>query len=95
MSEFLRQKFAGDQAAVRTLEQIAETPSAEGAQSDLRLAIDRHLESDPKFREELLAALASEGYERDDVLNARITVSDRANVGKIVQIKSVQGDVSF
>ncbi|MFE6651675.1 hypothetical protein ACFVLG_06415 [Streptomyces rochei] len=57
--------------------------------------LDRYLDGDSQFQEALLSTLEAEGYSRDEVQNNRIAVSDNANVGKIVQIKSVQGDVSF
>ncbi|WP_159056620.1 hypothetical protein [Streptomyces yokosukanensis] len=57
--------------------------------------LDRYLDGDSQFQEALLSTLEAEGYSRDEVQNNRIAVSDNANVGKIVQIKSVRGDVSF
>ncbi|MEU2595777.1 hypothetical protein ABZ669_00505 [Streptomyces hirsutus] len=95
IANFLRRKFGSDQTAVGALQQCEEAPTDESTRSNLRAVIDRYLDGDSQFREDLLSTLESEGYSRDEVQNNRVAVSDHANVGKIVQIKSVQGDVSF
>ncbi|MFD8611332.1 hypothetical protein [Streptomyces sp. NPDC059631] len=95
ITAFLRRRFGGDQQALDALQQCENNPSDALAQQALRTALDRHLEEDDNFRSELLAALEAQGYSRDAVLNNRVTVTDQANVGKIVQIERVQGDVSF
>ena len=95
IAEFLRRKFRGDQPALNALQRCEDEPSSTSVQDDLRSTLDRYLNSDSQFRSELLSVLESQGYSQNDVLNNRVTVTDQANVGKIVQIKSVQGDVSF
>ncbi|WP_449484124.1 hypothetical protein [Streptomyces avidinii] len=93
--EFLRRKFGGDQAAVSALQECQEDPSSEASRGTLAEAIDRHLQGDVSFRDELLALLESEGGSQAGVVNSGIVVTDQANVGKAVQISRVQGDVSF
>ncbi|MCX4981491.1 hypothetical protein [Streptomyces sp. NBC_00572] len=95
LAAFLRGKFGTDQEAVEVLEQCEVEPSNEAARNRLLSAIESYLGSDSAFRDELLSTLESEGYARDDVVNDRISISGHANVGKVVQIKTVQGDVSF
>ncbi|MEV8296489.1 hypothetical protein [Streptomyces rochei] len=95
VTDFLRRKFGRDQAAIEALQECEEAPSDESVRNNLRAVLDRYLDGDSQFQEALLSTLEAEGYSRDEVQNNRIAVSDNANVGKIVQIKSVQGDVSF
>ncbi|MBZ6227883.1 hypothetical protein [Streptomyces olivaceus] len=92
---FLRNKFGRDQQALDALQRCEDDPSSTSAQADVRTALDRYLDTDPGFRSELLSVLESQGYSQKEVLNNQVTVTDQANVGKIVTIKDVQGDVSF
>ncbi|MFJ4697475.1 hypothetical protein [Streptomyces sp. AM 3-1-1] len=92
---FLRNKFGQDQQALDALQRCEDDPSSASAQADVRSALDRYLDTDPDFRSELLSVLESQGCSQKEVLNNQVTVTDQANVGKIVTIKDVQGDVSF
>jgi hypothetical protein len=95
ITAFLRNKFGRDQQALEALQRHEDDPTSASAQADLRTTLDRYLDSDSEFRDQLLSVLESQGYSQNEVMNSRVTVADQANVGKIVQIKDVQGDVSF
>ncbi|WP_433857971.1 hypothetical protein [Streptomyces kronopolitis] len=95
IAAFLRNKFVRDQQALDVLQRCEDDPSNALTQADVRSVLDRYLDSDSGFRDQLLSVLESQGYSQNEVMNNRVTVTDQANVGKIVQIKDVQGDVSF
>ncbi|WP_151478936.1 hypothetical protein [Streptomyces albicerus] len=95
IAAFLRNKFGRDQQALDALQRCEADPSNALAQADVRSALDRYLDSDSGFHDQLLSILKSQGYSQNEVMNSRVNVTDQASVGKIVQIKDVQGDVSF
>lgn len=95
IAAFLRDKFASDQSAIDALEECERDPSSATTRNDLRSVLDLYVTRDQEFHDQLLSTLKSEGSDANDVLNTQVAVTDQAQVGKIVQIKSVQGDVSF
>jgi LDH2 family malate/lactate/ureidoglycolate dehydrogenase len=92
--KLIRTKLVGDDAGNRALEEVQANPGDEIRTRELASAIDRHVGADASFREQL-AQLLREAQADPIVGQFVTTVSGNAQVGKIVNIRDVTGNVSF
>lgn len=92
--KLIRTKLAGDEAGSTALEQVQANPADEARTRELAAAIDRHVGADASFRESL-AGLLREAQQDPIVGQFVTTVSGNAQVGKIVNVRDVTGNVSF
>jgi len=92
--KLIRAKLAGDEAGNKALDQVQANPADEARTRDLAAAIDRHASADASFRESLAGLLRE--AQGDPIIGQFVTtVSGNAQVGKIVNIRDVTGNVSF
>jgi len=92
--KLIRAKLAGDKAGNKALDQVQANPADEARTRDLAAAIDRHASADASFRESLAGLLRE--AQGDPIIGQFVTtVSGNAQVGKIVNIRDVTGNVSF
>ena len=90
----IRAKLAGDEAGNKALDQVQASPADEARTRELAAAIDRHASADASFRESLAGLLRE--AQADPIIGQFVTtVSGNAEVGKIVNIGDVTGNVSF
>jgi hypothetical protein len=92
--KLIRTKLAGDDAGSRALEEAEANPGDEVRTRELAVAINRHASTDASFREQLGELLRD--AQADPIVGQFVTtVSGNAEVGKIVNIRDVTGNVSF
>ncbi len=92
--ETVRAKFAGDDPACEALAEVQDAPADTDRAQALARHLDRHASEDDRFRA-ALADLVGQA-ERDPAIGRFVTrISGSARVGKVVNIQSVHGDVSF
>jgi hypothetical protein len=92
--KLIRTKLAGDDAGSRALEEAEANPGDEVRTRELAVAINRHASTDASFREHLGELLRD--AQADPIVGQFVTtVSGNAEVGKIVNIRDVTGNVSF
>jgi hypothetical protein len=90
----IRSHFADDNAAEAALAQVEATPASPEGAENLAQALDRHAAEDPAFREALRAYIRE--AQQDPATASFVTeISGNAQVGKLVNIDRVDGDVSF
>ncbi|SNY76860.1 hypothetical protein SAMN04244553_0842 [Nocardia amikacinitolerans] len=92
--ELIRSKFAGDDEAAATLAEAEGVPADPERVDALASSIDRHVQTDPAFRAAVTELVRT--AEGDPMVGSIVTkVSGSAQVGKLVNISEVRGDVSF
>jgi ApbE superfamily uncharacterized protein (UPF0280 family) len=94
LMNLVRQKFSGDPTATTALAAAQAAPADQQRVDELTASIDKYVRDDPQFKS-ALAELVKEA-ESDPTIGEFVTeVSGNAQVGKIVNINEVKGDVSF
>lgn len=90
----VRSRFTGDGDAAATLTEAEDAPGDQERVDALAASIDRHLSADPGFHA-AVSELVREA-EGDPMVGTFVTkVSGNAQVGKVVNISEVHGNVSF
>ncbi|MGW4364107.1 hypothetical protein ACWEKT_00560 [Nocardia takedensis] len=90
----IRSKFSGDEEATASLAEAQAAPADPAAAEALAASIDRHVQTDPGFHAAVSELLRD--AEGDPLVGSIVTkVSGNAQVGKLVNITEVHGDVSF
>lgn len=90
----VKSKFTGDDEAAATLAGAEDTAGDQARVDALAASIDRHVSADPAFHA-AVSKLVREA-EGDPMVGTFVTkISGNAQVGKVVNISDVHGDVSF
>jgi hypothetical protein len=94
LAGLVREKLGGDSAGAAALERLEANPQDRTAVERLAGELDRHAAADPDFHQQLTALV--EEARRDPKAGQFVTnVYGNAQVGKLVNIGDVQGNVSF
>lgn len=92
--DVVKSRFAGDEPANAALDSARATPDDEGSVRALANAVDRYVREDPQFRS-TVTELARRA-EADPMIGTFVVeVRDNAQIGKLVNITEVHGDVNF
>lgn len=92
--ESLKAKFAGDEDAATALKQLENKPDSEGRQAALKEVLEEKIQADPTFAEMLRQLVPEVKQSGGDTITQTLTISGE-QVGKVIQIAKVQGDVDI
>jgi hypothetical protein len=94
LARAVREKLANDPDGESVLEHARTIPQDQALILRLAQVLDRHLSEDTAFHATLTGFVAD--MRRNPVAGQFVTqISDSAQVGKVVQIGNVEGDVTF
>ena len=93
LGEFVRHKLGGDPEVAEVLNDSPDQP-VETRTEIIATAIERHVQLEPSFRQEL-SGILREAQEDPAIAQFVTQISGNASVGKITNIGDVHGNVSF
>jgi hypothetical protein len=90
----IRDRFQDDPQARQVIEDVQAEPGDQHNVAALAQLLTVHAAQDPSFREELTAMIA-DAERQQKTARFSTQVSGNAHVGKLTNIETVHGDVSF
>ena len=90
----IQSSLASDVHSVEVLERLEQKPTSDARTQELAEVLDERIKADPSFAQELRRLVQEAGSE--PATSSFVTqVMDNAKVGKITNIDTVRGSVSF
>jgi|SRR5580658_350719 hypothetical protein len=90
----VRRRFRGDAHAEQALERVDDEPGDRAATAELATVLDQYMQADEGFRADI-AELLRTTRPNQELSQFLVQITGNAEVGKIVNIGEVHGNLSF